>query len=523
MSGLLDHLVMGPILAPMVAGAGLLLLDERRRILKGAISLGTMTLVLIMALVLLGDSAAGAPAHVYHLGGWQAPFGIVLVADRLSTLMLALASYLGGCALVFAFARWDRAGPRFHAIFLFLIMGVNGALLTGDLFNLFVFFEIMLAASYGLLLHGSGERRIGAGLAYIAVNLTASLLFLIGVSLVYGATGTLNMADLVGRMANLAQEDRSLLHVGAAILATAFLIKCGMWPIGLWLAPAYTAASAPAAAVFAILSKVGVYVMIRLSLLLFGATAGASAGFGQLWLFGGGLATLAFGTVGLLAARDLARAAAYAVLASSGTVLMVLGSGEALAGALYYLVGSTLACGATFLIAEIFHRHQDGGGEAERAVFADEYRDPFDDKERNEPGLVIPAAVAGIGGAYILAVLMVAGLPPLAGFVGKLAMLQPMIETASPAGWTVVAALSLSTLGALIGLVRLGVAAIWTPAEDEPGLVVGATEFIAIGGLLTVCVLLSVAGGPVLAFAEATVDGLIHPQVYVSAVLGGGS
>ncbi|KAK0351637.1 hypothetical protein LTR94_024195, partial [Friedmanniomyces endolithicus] len=169
----------------MIIASAMLLFDERRRILKGALSLGAMAAILIMALILLHESATGAPgggdtARVYQLGAWAAPFGIVLVADRLSTMMVALTSLLGACALIFALARWDRAGPRFHALFLLLIMGVNGAFLTGDLFNLFVFFEIMLASSYGLALHGSGEERVRAGLIYIVVNLVASLLFLIG-------------------------------------------------------------------------------------------------------------------------------------------------------------------------------------------------------------------------------------------------------------------------------------------------------------------------------------------------------
>ena len=400
-----EHLIIGPIVLPMLIAAAMLLFDERRRLLKGGLSLFAMAAILAMALALLHESATGATgggdtARVYQLGDWPAPFGIVLVADRLSTLMVALTSVLGACSMIFALARWDRAGPRFHALFLLLVMGVNGAFLTGDLFNLFVFFEIMLAASYGLALHGSGEARIRAGLAYIAVNLTASMLFLIGVSLIYGVTGTLNMADLAVRIPQIAEADRGLFHVGAAVLGVAFLTKCAMWPLGFWLTTTYSAASAPAAAVFAILSKVGAYVIIRLSFLLFAPDSGASAGFGQLWILLGGLATIGFGTAGIIAARDLSIAAAYAVIVSSGTVLAAVGIGNAdvLGGAVFYLVGSTLACGALFMLAEVLNRGQDPGARSGRAVFEDEYIDPFDDEERNEPGLVIPAAVAALGG-----------------------------------------------------------------------------------------------------------------------------
>ena len=523
------HLIIGPIVLPMAVAAAMLLFDERRRVLKGALSLGAMAAILVMALVLLQESATGATgggdtARVYRLADWMAPFGIVLVADRLSTLMVALTSVLGACSLIFALARWDRAGPRFHALFLLLIMGVNGAFLTGDLFNLFVFFEIMLAASYGLVLHGSGERRIRAGLTYIAVNITASSLFLIGVSLIYGVTGTLNMADLAVRIPQIAADSRGLFHIGAAVLGVAFLIKCAMWPLGFWLTPAYSAASAPTAAVFAILSKVGVYVIIRLSLLLFGEGAGLSHGFGQTWIMVGGLATVAFGTAGLIGSHDLSKGAGFGVMVSSGTVLTIVGLGgtDALGGAIFYLVGSTLACGALFLLGEVLQRGREEDGLQLRAVFDDEYRDPFHDEERNEPGLVIPGAVAALGGLFLICTLMVAGLPPLAGFIGKLAMIDALIGAGGTASWVVIAFLSLSSLGALIGLTRLGVGAIWVREEDAPPPVVGAAEFTAITGLLGACVLLAVFGGSGLLYAQHTAEWLAQPQAYVQAVLGGG-
>jgi multicomponent K+:H+ antiporter subunit D len=521
------HLIILPILLPMVMASAMLLFDERRRRLKSVISLTAMAAILIVALILLYECVTGAAdggdtARVYRLGDWAAPYGIVLVADRLSAMMVALTSVLGAGVLAFALARWDRAGPRFHALFLFLIMGINGAFLTGDLFNLFVFFEIMLAASYGLALHGSGEERIRAGLTYIAINLTASILFLIGVSVIYGVTGTLNMADLALKVRDIAEADRGLLHVGAAVLGTAFLIKCAAWPLGFWLAPTYTAASAPAAAIFAMLSKVGVYVLLRLSLLAFGAEAGGSAHFGQGWLLAAGLATLAFGTLGIIASRDLARAAAYAVMVSSGTILAAAGVGHAavLGGALFYLIGSTLACGALFLLAEVLQRGVDSGAQRERAVFDDEYRDPFDDDERNEPGLVIPAAVAALGGALLICTLMVAGLPPLSGFIGKLAMLDGLAKALDPASITLMVALSISSLGGLIGLTRLGVKALWARNEDAPELVVGAAELAGMGGLLAACVLLAIFGGAGLGYAEHTAEWLGRPDAYIDAVLG---
>ena len=285
-----EHLMIVPLVLPLVAGALMLLLSERRRTLKAGISVvATLALVdVALALLKMADApAAGASSAivgVYRLGGWPAPFGIVLVLDRLSALMVLLTSILAMASVVFSLARWQRAGAHFHSLFQFLLMGLNGAFLTGDLFNLFVFFELLLAASYGLALHGSGVARVKAGLHYIAINLAASLLFLIGVSLIYAVAGTLNMADLALRIAAVASEDRMLLEAGAAILGTAFLLKAGMWPLCFWLPSTYAAASPPVAAMFAIMTKVGAYIVLRLWLLLFGEGAGASAQFGGEWL-----------------------------------------------------------------------------------------------------------------------------------------------------------------------------------------------------------------------------------------------
>lgn len=203
-----QHLIMTPVALPLCVAAVMLLLGEQRRTLKAAINVIAVTALLAVAIILL--IAADSPANggdrlgIYLLGNWHAPFGIVLVVDRLSALMLVLASVLALASLMFSLARWHRAGAHFHPLFQLLLMGVNGAFLTGDLFNLFVFFEVLLAASYGLVLHGSGALRVKAGLHYITVNLAASLLFLIGVSLIYAATGTLNMADLSARISSAA-------------------------------------------------------------------------------------------------------------------------------------------------------------------------------------------------------------------------------------------------------------------------------------------------------------------------------
>ena len=308
-------------------------------------------MVLALILAAATDQAGGQGLVLtYRLGNWPTEVSIVLVADRLSALMVLLAAVLGLFNTASALSRWSRLGPYYSALSQFLLMGLNGAFLTGDLFNLFVFFEILLAASYGLLLHGSGDRRVAPGLHYIVINLAASLLFLIGVSLIFGVTGTLNMAALAEIVAQLPPPTRSLLHAGAAILAIAFLVKAAAWPLGFWLPRAYDAAVPPAAAMFAIMTKVGIYALLRLSLLVFGAEAGESAGLGRGWLFAAGVATLGVGVVGMLAARDLGRIAGYSLLVSVGTLLGVIVFSDAalLAGGLFYMFVSTLGAAAFY-------------------------------------------------------------------------------------------------------------------------------------------------------------------------------
>ena len=226
------HLLVVPVLLPLVAGAALLLIGEFRHTLKALVSLASTLALLVaaVALVRMADGNPGADSSMslsYAVADWPAPFAIVLVLDRLSALMLALTSVLALASLVYSMARWHRAGPHFHTLFQFLLMGLGGAFLTGDLFNLFVFFEVTLAASYGLLLHGSGAFRVRSGLHYVSVNLAASLLFLIGVSLIYGVTGTLNMADLALRIPAVTADDRMLLQAGAGILG----FENDKWPM----------------------------------------------------------------------------------------------------------------------------------------------------------------------------------------------------------------------------------------------------------------------------------------------------
>ncbi|MFT7772486.1 monovalent cation/H+ antiporter subunit D [Roseateles sp.] len=532
-----DKLLVALVLLPLGTAALMLLLGDGRRGLKAVANVLSTTAGLAIAVsLLLGVAQRDAPAAfaIYLPGNWSVPFGIVLVADRLSALMAVLTGCVGMAALLYALARWQHAGVYFHVLFQLQLMGLYGAFLTADLFNLFVFFEVLLAASYGLLLHGGGGARVRAGLHYIAINLVASLLFLIGVAVLYGVTGTLNMADIAQKLPLVPVSDRGLLHAGAAILAIAFLAKAGLWPLNFWLPPAYAAASAPAAAVFAILTKVGVYAVLRLWTLCFpgDAEAAASAGFGSGVLVWGGIVTLAFGALGMLASQQLARLAGYAVITSSGTLIAAIGfDAPALsAAALFYLASSTLAGCALFLLVELLERSRqvevgpqqlDDGNDA--LPFFLDAEPPagtnLDDNEEALIGRAIPAALAFLGVAFMISALVTAGLPPLSGFVAKLAMLSALLDLGMPAAWTLFALLILSGLFGAIALMRVGVRHFWT-SQDRPAPRLRVIETLPIAGLLAASVALVLQAESGLAYMRAAADSLHEPRLYIDAVMG---
>lgn len=517
------HLIVTPILLPMMTAAILLFIDERNRTTKALVSLTATVLLLANALVLfIVESGPNSFENVYLLGNWAAPFGVVLLIDGLSAMMLLLTAVLAIAALVFSMAKWHAVGAHFHTLFQLLLVGVNGALLTGDLFNLFVFFEVMLAASYGLLLHGTGTLRVKSGLHYIAVNLVAALFFLIGVSLVYGTAGTLNMADLALRMPDMEPDRLILMEAGAAVLGVAFLIKVGMWPLCFWLPSAYSAASAPVAGMFAILSKVGIYVILRLTMLLFGD--GPSAGFGAEVLLLGGMATLVFGTIGVLASQALGRLAGYSVLVSSGTLLMVLGinDGVVSSGALLYLVSSTLTISAFFMLIELVERGQDAGANV-LAVTMEAYGDGEEADIEDGEGTTMPGTMAILGICFAACAILLAGLPPLSGFIAKFAMLSAMMGTGSIgttpdlAVWTLIVLVILSGVAALISMTRAGIRTFWGSIEGAVPRVL-VVELVPVMLLLSLTLGLTVKAGPAMTYMDTTIRTLSNPSAYVDAV-----
>jgi multicomponent K+:H+ antiporter subunit D len=527
-----SQLMVVPIVLPLMTAALMVLLGEKRKRLKSIVNICATLAGLLVALETMrrvnGDGGAGT-VGVYLMSNWEAPFGIVLVADRLSALMLVLVGVVSLCAAVYAEAAWARAGVYFHALFQIQLMGLNGAFLTGDLFNLFVFFEVMLAASYGLHLHGSGWQRVRSGLHYIAVNLLASSLFLIGLAVLYGVMGTLSMADIAQKIALVPTLDRGLLHAGAAILAVAFLIKAAIWPLNSWLVPAYGATSAPVAALFALMTKVGIYALMRLWTLFFSVDAGPSTQFGGTVFLYAGLATIAFGAIGLMASMSLGRIAGFSVIVSSGTLLAALGTGvtAVTAAALFYMLSTTFAVSALFLLVELVERIGSKGHRLADVDLEPGEDTNLDDEEAPLVGRAVPVSIALLGLAFMCCALLVAGLPPLSGFVAKVSLLAAVLSPAAPESsgaplpvhaWLLVGLLLVSGLAATISLARAGIRHFWaTGAQLPPRLKV--IEAAPVLCLIFACVLLTVFAEPVFRITNATAAGLHSPTAYIEAVL----
>ncbi|MGB7399094.1 monovalent cation/H+ antiporter subunit D [Castellaniella sp.] len=531
MSFWMQHLPVLPVLIPLLSGALMLLTRDSQRTLRLALAVLSLSLLAFSALALIratqgiGGSVWPQDIGVYRLGNWPAPFGIVLVADRLSALMLGLTAVLGSCTWVYATARWDRVGSHFHPLFQLQLMGLNGAFLAGDLFNLFVFFEILLTASYGLMLHGSGKYRVGAGLHYIGINLIASFLLLIAIALIYRLTGTLNLADISVRAQALGGADRQLFDSAAAILGIAFLIKAAAWPLNFWLPNTYSQACAPVAALFALMTKVGIYALLRIGSLL--VPAGAPAAFGGAWMFPAGIATLVFGALGMLANSEPRRIAAYAIITSSGTLFAALGMpGVTLTGpALYYLLSSVLGLGALFLLLELTERSQSFGANI-LAITQEAFEaDAPDEASLSEQvvGTPLPATMAFLGLSFFACSLLVIGLPPLSGFVAKFSLLSAALRTAEFGAptlnvWLLVTAMLGSGFACLMALGRCGVRLFWVP-DDLHVPTLKLREVAPILFLLGACAALTIEAGPVMNYLESTAQYLDQPGLYVQNVL----
>ncbi len=495
-----QHLIVLPILLPMLTALGLLLSGQVPTTWQRRASITSCVLLVLLAVALLVKANSGTYSF-YALGNWQAPFGIVLVLDRLSAIMVALSAVLALGCVTFAAAGDDSRGSNFHAIFQLQLVGLNGAFLTGDMFNLFVFFEILLLASYALLMHGGGKARIGAGVHYVVLNLVGSALFLIALGVLYGATGTLNMADMGRRIAMLDADSSALVSAGALLLIVVFSLKAAILPLYFWLPATYAAAPAPIAALFAIMTKVGLYAILRVKTLVFADSQALV--FIEAWLWWGGLATLLLAGIGVLAARDMRTMVAYLVLVSVGTLMCAAGMGNTASttALLYYLIHTTLIAGAMFLLAELIGVQRGQAGT--RLVRARRLRQP-----------------ALLGGMFMIAAVAVAGLPPLAGALGKLLLMQAAEGAERIWLWPI---LLLVGLAGLIALSRAGSVFFWASHKGEPnGPLTSKLQLSGVIWLLASAPLLVILAGPVSSYAEATAVQLNSPHL-VSEALGLGA
>jgi multicomponent K+:H+ antiporter subunit D len=500
----MTHWLIMPVVLPALLAPFIILAARYHMGIQRVFSVAGVVAMIAIALGLVAQTSDGT-VMLYQLGNWAAPFGIVLVGDRLSTMMLLLMAVLALFVLFYAIgSKWDERGAHFHVLFQFQLMGIAGAFLTGDLFNLFVFFEVLLIASYGLMIHAGGNARLRAGVQYVLFNLLGSTLFLFALGAIYAETGTLNMADLAMRVQLIGPDATVGIRVAAVLLILVFAIKAAIVPLHFWLPSSYAEAPAPVAALFAIMTKVGAYAIIRVYTLIFPVDLEVTAGLHGTWLLPVAMVSLAVGAVGVLGAKKLDRLVAFAVISSMGMVMVAVGmfTEESIASALYYMIHSTLAAGALFLIVDLVRQ------------------------SRGHLNLVTDAPVTSaalVSGMFMVAAIAIAGLPPLSGFVGKLMVLNAAFDDGLAVWvWSFVLVSSLITI---VGFARAGSVLFWKAQADsapvaEPGRPVPSPlSFVAVGGLLALLTAHTLFAGRIYDYTTVTAAQLFTPDTYISTVL----
>jgi multicomponent K+:H+ antiporter subunit D len=504
----MTHWMIVPVVLPALLAPLLGFVMRHDTVLQRTASMAGTVALLAVTLGLAG-MAAGGETFVYRLGGWPAPFGIVLVLDRLSALMLVITALLALIVLVHAIATgWDTRGRHFHTLFQFQLMGLCGAFLTGDVFNLFVFFEVLLIASYGLTIHAGGRERIHAGLQYIVMNLAASTLFLFALGTLYASTGTLNIADLAVKVGELPPDEAGLVRVSVMLLLLVFAVKAALFPMQFWLPGTYANAPAPVAALFAIMTKVGAYAILRVHTISFGPGIPGTEDLAASVLYPAALVTIAVGAFGVLGARRLMPLIAFSAIGSMGTLLVAVAafSPQATTAALYYMVHSTFAAACLFLVADLVVSRR----ASDRLTTA------------------APTVQNGLFAAiFFAAAIAMAGMPPLSGFLGKLLVLDAMRGPGTIGWvWTFVLVGSLLTI---VGFARAGSTLFWkSTAVEMPAVVppagtpAGSAEVAPVIATVAVLALLAVFAGPAADYLDATAAQLFDRAGYVAAVLGNG-
>jgi len=493
----MNHLPVLPVVLPLLAGALLLLTERAGVVAQRSLAAVAMLLQLGIALALLSQASAGE-ISLYLLGDWPAQIGISLAVDRLSALMLVTTTLLGAAALLFAGSGWDTRAPHFHALFQFQLAGLAGAFLTTDLFNLFVFFEVLLIASYGLLLSGGRGPRMRVGFHYVVFNVTASTLFLVALGLLYGLLGALNMHEMGQRIAAAPAENLGLIAAAGGILLVVFGAKAALLPMYLWLPQTYARTPAPVVALFAIMTKLGIYATLRVYTLLFGEDAGALSGIFAQYLLPAGAIALLLAAFGTLAASTLRGMAAYLLVGSAATLFIVLGLNQAASTGpgLYYLMHSTFGAAALFLLADQVRRRRGEAGDSLRVI--------------------APLPQRGLLGAlYLLIAVSMVGMPPLSGFIGKFTLLLSI--DGERMGWLWALILLCSLLN-LLAMARAGSLLFWKGGGAGVSIPLARVEVVAVAALIALGVALSLFANPTLRYTREAAQQVHSTRDYREAI-----
>lgn len=499
-------------------GAGFAFAFYRNQSVQKSITVGTLIITVILEIALLTE-IWHTGAHAVHLAGWPAPFGISMVIDRFAALMLVVSSIITLAVLLYAVGQGaaeekNDSGPVsiFYPTYLILVAGVSNAFLAGDLFNMYVGFEIFLTASYVLLTLGGGEQRIRAGVTYVVVSIISSMLFLITIGLIYAATGTVNLADLALKLGELDDGTQLMLHV---MLLVAFGIKAAVFPLAFWLPDSYPTAPAPVTAVFAgLLTKVGIYAMIRTETLLFPGERINTA------LMIIAALTMIVGILGALAQADIKRMLSFTLISHIGYLVfgLALSSIVGMSATIYYVAHHITIQTTLFLVTGLIERRA-GSSNVDRLG-----------------GLVKISPVLAI--LFFIPAMNLAGIPPFSGFVGKLGMMQGGIAENTWITWTLVIASVVTSLLTLMAVARIWARGFWRKgedAEDPDKLLLSKTlaharaankrllpmNMVApTAALVAMSVAFTVFAGPLMQFSRAAAYDMYERTPYLEAVLG---
>lgn len=490
-----------PILVPLVTAVAALLAWRWRRVQRLVSLLGATALLTVSLGLLRSVSVHGI--QVMQMGSWRAPFGITFAADLLGAIMIVMAGLMGFAVMVYSLASVDarREAFGYHPLYHILLMGVCGAFLTGDIFNLYVWFEVMLIASFVLLALGGERAQMEGALKYVTLNLVSSAIFLSAIGILYGVAGTLNMAHLAVELNHVARP--GMATTVAVLFLAAFGIKAAVFPLFFWLPASYHTPPVAVSAIFAgLLTKVGVYALIRVFSLLFIQDVAYTH---TVILVVAGL-TMVTGVLGAVVQNDFRRLLSFQIVSHIGYMVMGLGlyTKLSLAGSVFYIIHHIVVGTSLFLLSGVTHRLQ---GSFELKHLGGLYR--------SYPGLSI---------LFLIPALSLAGVPPLSGFFAKLALVQAGLETEQYA--IVAAALGVSLL-TLLSMAQVWNEAFWKPAPDpaaEARRRYAMDERVLLAPIILLVAITLTIGlwpGPVLSLAMRAADQLLNPAEYIGAVLGG--